>query len=171
MATARDMMLEAAQDEARRVKRADMAGRLGEGGACGDTARARDSADEVRCLDADAQAAGGGAEERGAQGEGVGEVLAAGGDGHDGGCSEQRGAAHVIALVGARARARGYERQLQLVVAAACEQRQAVAVEQHAACDGVTRSAWGGGWHQCHLWRGNEAGSGRGRRRRRMTRG
>ena len=46
-------------------------------------------------------AAGGGAEERRAQGEGVGEVLAAGGDGHDAGCSEQRLRGEIL-LVGLR---------------------------------------------------------------------
>jgi hypothetical protein len=41
MATARDMMLEAAQDEARRVKRVDMAGRSGARAAHAETQRAR----------------------------------------------------------------------------------------------------------------------------------
>ena len=100
---------------------------------CGHAAREGDVGGEARLLQRDAQAAGGGAEEGGAEGEGVRNVLAAGGCRQQRAAHEDGGGCNVIARVAACCGAAGDEGQLELVVACSSEQRQAVAVDEHAA--------------------------------------
>jgi hypothetical protein len=87
-------------------------------------------AEKERRLHADAEAACGRAEERGAVGEGVCDVLAARGDRQQRAANKQASAAYFVTDVGASLGTGEQERLLELAAVRSGEQRKAVTVNK-----------------------------------------